>query len=232
MGKVNSNLNKNRLKAIRKYVDFDFDLRKPLTGYQKTKIKKYYNEVDALTARPYYVYRPRKNENLKKAQIFAQHENQKLKGLKVAFIPTNGEEKPKISFDSKGELIAKTKHVTSRLFEFDMQKLIKDPIAHTKETIKKHPKIKAFKIQAGRYEINQSYSKDKIAEGVNKYTMAYGNEKKNNYFGNWLLGVVGYNFQNQDNYIDYEIAKTKSKEDIKRKRYNERKRQAYKKKKG
>jgi hypothetical protein len=127
MPKNNTNkIHAQRLKAIRPFIDFNYDLRKPLSKYQKAKIKTYYDEIDQLTARPYHAYRPRKSERLKKAQQFAQHEKQ-LKGLKVAFIPTNGIEKPKITFNKAGDLIAETKHVRTEFIPFDPELLIDSP---------------------------------------------------------------------------------------------------------
>jgi hypothetical protein len=65
MPKNNINtIHAQRLKAIRPFIDFNYDLRKPLSKYQKAKIKTYYDEIDQLTARPNKVYRPRKKENL------------------------------------------------------------------------------------------------------------------------------------------------------------------------
>ena len=213
-----------RLKDIRSFVDFDFDLRKPLTRYQKSKIRTYHKEIDALTARPYYDYRPRDKDRLKKAQEFAQHEKS-LPGLKVAFIPTNGIEKPRISFNKKGELTASTRHVTTNLIQFDKRKLITDPIAHVNQVIKRDKRAKRFTILAGKYEIPNSYSRGVIANQVAKLTERYKSEDKNNYFGNWMHGLASHHFKQQADFNEYRAAKMKSKMKLQNDRKNAKRRQ-------
>src|SRR4051812_16427516 len=90
-----------RLKEIRRFVEFDYDLRKPLTKSAKSKIKRYHDEITALTNRPYQVFRPRSKQHLREAQEFAQHE-QFLPKLRVAFIPTDGANKVELKFTKKG----------------------------------------------------------------------------------------------------------------------------------
>jgi len=213
-----------RLKAIRSFVNFDYDLRKPLTKYQKQKIKTYFDEIDALTARPYHAYRPRTKDHLRKAQEFAQHEKQ-LPGLKVAFIPTNGIEKPKISFNTAGELIAETEHVRTRFLEFDKMALLADPEAHTKDIIKGDPQAKSFTILAGRYEIPNSYSRARVGAWVAKFAAKYSNPDANNYFGNWMVGLNAHHFKQQADFDDYRNAKAKAKQKLQRERRNRKRRQ-------
>lgn len=211
-----------RLKAIRSFVDFDYDLRKPLSNYQKAKIREYHKEVDQLTARPYYAYRPRKKERLAKAQKFAQHEKS-LPGLKVAFIPTNGNKKPKITFN-KGEFSISTDHVKSNLLEFDKHELINDPIGHVNDVIKRDKKAKRFTILAGKYEIPNSYARGVVAGQVAKLSEKYSNDKLNNYFGNWMVGLTAHHFKHQSSFNDYREAKMKAKVRVKAARKNKKRR--------
>lgn len=214
-----------RLKAIRSFVNFDYDLRKPLTKHQKRRIKTYFDEIDALTARPYHAYRPKDKARLRTAQEYAQHEK-RLPGLKVAFIPTNGVEKPKIRFTKSGELIAETKHIRTRFLEFDELALIEDAKAHTNDVISQDPIAKSFTILAGRYEIPNSYSRERVGEWVAKFAEKYGNQDLNNYFGNWMVGLSAHHFKEQADFDDYRTAKINAKRELQRKRRNKKRRKS------
>lgn len=218
--KSNSNLNgvySQRLKDIRPFINFNYDLRKPLTAHQKRRINEYYNEIQALTHRPYQVYKPRRKDHLKTAQKFAQHEK-KLPGLKVAFIPTNGDEKTKIEFTKKGQLIAKTKHVRTEHIDLDEDALLEDAFAHVNKRIKKYKSAKRFTILAGKYEIPRTYSREKIAEGVNHFVAKYSDDTANNYFGNWLHGLAAHHFKEQAELDEYMKAKDAARAKVKRER--------------
>ncbi len=210
-------LHSDRLKRIRPFVNFNYDLRKPLTKAAKRKIKEYYDEVSALTNRPYQVYRPRRADHLKEAQEFAQHEKA-LPGLKVAFIPTDGENKLKITFTEKG-ISAKSENVDTTRIRLSVSGLLRDPEAHVNERIKTYPQ-KSFSIIAGRYEIPASFTRETIGKGVARYVTKYNNPDANNYFGNWLKGVTAYSFHNQSSLQEYLAAKQKNIRKLKRERRN------------
>lgn len=228
MPKTKNNTNKihaQRLKAIRPFVDFNYDLRKPLSQYQKSKIKTYYDEIKQLTARPYQSYRPRNKGRLKKAQEFAQHEKQ-LSGLKVAFIPVaNPKQRTKISFDKSGELIAETQHVRTRFIPFDPELLILDPEQHARDVID-NSKAKRFGILAGAFEIPNSYSRSRLPTWVGKLAAAYSKADKNNYFGNWMVGLSAHTFKEQSDFDDYRNAKNKAKQAIQKERKNRKRRKS------
>lgn len=204
-----------RLRKIRPFVDFNYDLRKPLSNSAKRKIKLYADEVDALTARPYQVVRPRRKDHLAQAQEFAQHER-KLPGLKVAFIASNGQDKVHLSYNKSG-VKAKNSNVEITHIRLSLQGLLNDPEAYVSKRISGHP-AKSFTVQAGRYEIPASFSRDRIAQGVARYVAKYDNEDKNNYFGNWLHGVFAYQFHEQDTLQQYLAAKQKHIRKAKRER--------------
>lgn len=224
-----------RLKAIRSFVSFDYDLRHKLTSYQKRKIKTYHDEILALTQRPYYVYRPRTKKHLKAAQEFAQHEKQ-LPQLKVALIPTDGKTKPKITFNKRGELISDTEHVRTRFIAFDPDELVanRDDIeSYVTRVIENDHTSKSFTILAGRYEITNSYSKEVVGRWCAKYATKYDNPDNNNYFGNWMIGLNGHSYKRQSDFLDYkddrDQARRKLKAERKRKRDKLRKRRDRKK---
>jgi len=216
-----------RLKAIRPFVNFDFDLRHPLTDYQKQKVRAYHTEIDALTARPFVVFRPRRKDHLKTAQQFAQHEKH-LPGLKVAFVPNGEKDELHIRFNKAGELSVNTKHVTTHALLFSMAELARDPAKHVKKTIRKDTRAKRFTIMAGRNEIPVSYTRERISAGVEKLAAQYSNTDANNYFGNWLIGLRAHHFQNQDSFMRYMTEKQASKRKPQTDRRNARRRQARK----
>jgi hypothetical protein len=220
-------IHSQRLKSIRKYVDFDYDLRKELTPYQKKKVKKYFDEVNELTARPFQVYRSKNKKRLETVQGAAQHTN-KLKGLKVAFIPTNGEEKLKVQFDKKGKVKLKGKYVTTTPIEFDMDLFIDNPVEETIRRLK-DDSGKAYTVQAGPHEIPTSHSKALLPDYINILTSKYtelneDGSDNNHYFGNWLFGVNSHVFDNQTNIQDYLDTKQKNKKKLQKKRRNEKRR--------
>jgi hypothetical protein len=204
-----------RLKEIRQFINFDYDLRKPLSKFQKSRILEYYKEIKALEMRPHIVYRPRRKDRLATAQEFAQHEK-RLPGLKVAFIPTNGDEIPHIRFNKKKQLVSETRHVRTEHLKLNTKRLVKNPIEHVESVIKKAPRAKRFTILAGRYEIPGSYSREKIAQGVAYYTGRYDDKSSNHYFGRWLHGISAHHFKNQAEFSEYQNAKSKNKAKLKR----------------
>jgi hypothetical protein len=201
-----------RLKEIRRFVDFNFDLRKPLTKSQQRKIKKYHDEINALTNRPYQVYRPKRADHLRQAQEFAQHEK-RLPGLKVAFIPTDGTNRVSLRFTKKG-VVGKTKHVTITDVKLSIAQLLINPEKHVNERIAGNP-AKQFTVQAGRYEIPSPYIPSTIGKAVARLVNTYGaaggvTPENNHYFGKWLHGLKAYEFAAQSGLQEYLIEKQKS----------------------
>lgn len=232
-----------RLKDIRGFVDFDFDLRKPLTKYQKTKIKRYYDEIDKLTAVPHQVYRPRTKQHLKAAQKFSGQQNE-LKGLKVAFVPNNGK-KAKIKFNDSGEIKVVSTHVETSFIPFDEVNLINDPARYT-EALIKNRKEKQFTVSVGDgREIPKALNKRLLPQYIQNLTQKYGadldsgqdledqlndedlsdeereelkRDLPNNHYLNWLNGINAHGFQNQDDFDDYFKAKQNAKQQLQKKR--------------
>lgn len=210
-------LHSARLKLIRPYVDFNYDLRKPLSETAKRKIKEYSDEVTALTNRPYQIFRPRKHAHLLEAQGFAQHER-RLPGLKVAFLPTDGASKMHVRWTKKG-IVAKTKNVTMTDVKLSVRKLLADPEAHVNERIRGNP-AKQYTIQAGRYEIPQPYLPQSVGKAVARLVSRYSDNESNHYFGRWLHGLKAYQFSEQGTLGDYLREKQKRIKEGKRTRKN------------
>lgn len=219
------NIHSQRLKSIRPFVDFDYDLRRPLTKYAKSKIKKYFDIVDNLTSHPTYLYRPRNKDRLRIAQEYGGGHD---KHIKVAFIPT-ADEKPKLLFNKSG-MVVREKYITTRFGEFDIDALIQDHKKEVRRVTKKFRKAKRFKIAAGPHMIENTYSASIIPDEVDDLMQKYKNEEANNYFGNWMRGLYAFEFQNQldkdsaERIRDREKAKIKkAREKARRKTQNKRK---------
>lgn len=218
-----------RLKEIRRFVSFDYDLRKPLSQYAQRKIKTYHDEITALTNRPYQVYRPRLAAHLGEAQEFAQHEK-RLPGLRVAFIPTDGTNKVTLRFTAKG-VVGKTKYVRITDVKLSVSQLLINAEKHVNERIQGNP-AKQFTVQAGRYEIPQPYLPSTIGKAVARLVVRYGEDSgltpgSNHYFGRWLHGLKAYEFDAQAGLQEYLIEKQKAIKAGKRKRARERRRSRY-----
>ena len=211
-----------RLKDIRPYVNFNFDLRKPLSTYAKRKIKRYWDEIDRLSSRPHQIYRPRRKDHLQKAQAFAQ-QDKPLRGLKVAFIPNNGP-KGKVHFTPSGEIKFKSEFVTTSLIEFDIPELIDDPAEHVRQKIK-HRTENSYTVQAGDFELPIGVDKKLLPEFVAELTTRYNNDTANNYFANWLHGVHAHQFDMQDEFNHYLREKQRAKNKLRKQRRAKRERQ-------
>jgi hypothetical protein len=221
-------IHKARMKKIRKFVDFDYDLRKPLSDYEKRKIKTYYDAIDALTARPHYEYRPRRSDHLKKAKAYGQGANT-LPGLKVAFIPTGEDEKPRIYWDNSGEMVVESEHITRRYADVSTAEFLADPEGAARRVVEEHPEGKGFSMLAGEFEIPETYAPSQFPEQVGRKAAKYGDPDDNHYIGNWFGGFAVYNFQNQKSYKEYAAKKQQAKKDRQRLRSNEKKREKRKK---
>lgn len=215
--RVGKQLHSDRLKQIRPFVDFNYDLRKPLSSAAKKKIKKYADEIAALTNRPYQIFRPRLSKHLHEAQAFAQH-GANLPGLKVAFLPTDGNNKMQLRFSKKG-VTGKTKNVIMSDVRLSVRQLLRDPEGHVNARILGNP-AKQFTIQAGRYEIPRPYLPESVAKAVAKFVSAYSDPEENNYFGNWLHGLKAYQFVEQGTLGEYLREKQKVIREGKRARRN------------
>lgn len=219
--KDKSNIHALRLKAIRPYVKFNYDLRKPLSNYAKRKIKSYYDEYLALTARPNHIYRARNPRNLKAVQTYSGHAL--YNGWKVAFVPTAD---PKAQIRVKnGVVTVKEQYVNTKFLVFDQNELLIDPHAHTRELIESS-NANRFSIRVGEngeYEIPDTYDRDVIADEVDDLWDKYASDAIDNN-GNitnqhpmyWLMGLAAHTFDNQSDVSAYNTAKSKARNELKK----------------
>jgi hypothetical protein len=215
-----TNIHAERLKRIRPYVDFNYNLNKPLSKYAKAKIKRYYDEIDSLSARGHIIYRPR-NKARRKAAIEYAGQDKSLTQLKTVLIPVaNPEKRPQLKFKNN-KLILKGEFVTTEIIPFDQFELIKDPEKHAAQVISALPNDARFTIrvgEGGRFEIPQDIEKSRIPSRVQILTTNYNDKDRNDYFGNWLFGVQMHTFDNQADFSEYQDAKFKAKKKLKKQR--------------
>lgn len=197
-----------KMRALRPYVNFNYDLRKPFTKYQKTKINQYFREYERLTRdKPYdiQVYRTKNKDRLKKAREFGGNDT-RLPGFRVAFIPKTSPEQ-KIKFSKSGDPYIVSKYVREQFIPIDHDILTVDNIKdYIDDKVKNRPE-KVFTVQCGDYELKQSFSRDTIWTEVSRLMHDYSDPETNKFYGNWMRGLVAYTFTNQDKLQDYRDAK-------------------------
>jgi len=197
-----------QLKAMRAYVDFDYDLRKPLSPQSKAKIGKYYKALqDYVSEVPNGIkeFRPRSRQHLKTAQAAAGMDS-RLKQFKVAFIPLPERGDAKIKFNKKGQMRIVSKHTTTSFIPLNPEKLaVDDPLPYIQKKLSSN-KYPRYTVNYGEYT-SPVMSADFAAEHIAKLTGKYSVPQANNYFANWLTGAWGLNFRNQDDAIAYNVAK-------------------------
>lgn len=208
MQKSGQSLHARRMKAIRPYVNFNFNLNQPLSDAAKKKIKKYYDLVDSLKARPHIVYRPRKRDRLKAAQEFAQHEHI-LPGLRAAFIPVANPATAKLKV-SRGKRIRfkvrESRGIERISIPLRQRELVRDPQREIKRALATEPRATHFAVQAGKYEISQALSREKVAPRVIQLMERYSpggarfkrSRNSSNHWQEWLHGINAYYFPDQE----------------------------------
>lgn len=215
MAKSKNGIHGERLKAIRSFVKFNYNLNRKLTNYQKRKIKKYYDEIQTLTARPVQIYRGRDSKKLKAVQKYSRHSTN-LRDLKVAFVPISGTQ-VKIKVTKSGKVTTETTHVKNEFIEFDPFLLIEDPRGHAEESIA-GSKAKSFTIAAGEFEIPTGYNEDSVIDRIEALSARYGDDTKNNYFANWMFGVTAHSYKRQASFNKYVNDRKRAVETGKKKR--------------
>lgn len=204
-----------------------YDLRKinDWSPAQKAKVTRMFKVVDKLTSRPYQVYKSRDPRRLKQVQKAAQHD-EFPRGLKVAFVPTSAQaERVKVKVSKTGKVKFKQGSIAREIIDFENygyspEQLAIDPVGVIRDVTTRAP-ANRYKIQAGEHEVNQgssirgmgsSWTADKLPIAISKMINQYSadrfdpEDKNSSYYGNWLFGVVAYNFDEYTNYQNYQAA--------------------------
>lgn len=225
---------RDRLKAIRPFVAFNYDLRQKLTPAQKAKITRYYNALEPIlsTSADIHVYRPRSNEG-KKAAAKIMPTFSGMKELRAFPIPKPRGQKTRVKVRN-GKPIIETAHVKSEFIPLNQHRLAEDPKAEVSAAISGKP-YKRYSLAAGEtFEVKVTFSPDILPEKIAEYMARYDidpespdrvanprnakNWSANHHWKNWLFGIYGYSFDNQADLNEYRMARRKQKKQRRKRR--------------
>lgn len=201
------------MREIRPYVTFNHDLRKPLSSAAKRQISAYYEQIQKLTVRPHQIYRTTNKENLRAVQRFAQHDPRRFGKIKVAFVPNAGGEPLRIRIGKDGRVHGTTTHVGIIDIPLDPERLALEGKDYIDAQIDRAPRAKMYSVQAGNFEVPSARARQFITEYVldlmNRYSADRFDEdnQSSHYYGNWMFGINGYNFTNQQDMMTYRANK-------------------------
>ena len=192
-----------RLKAIRGYVKFNYDLRKKLSSAQKANVTKYFRKFETyLGSSPVgvRVFRPRKKANLQAAKAAANQTDSPQ--FKVAFLPS-GDRKAKVSIKDNRFV-----SVTSPLSGIK-ERFIPMPaniVIQPSDVIAQYIRDnngeggQSYGVQAERYQIkNTKENPEEIALGLIEALAEQYVEAPE-----FITGVNVYNFRSQKQYVSFE----------------------------
>ena len=209
----------DRLKAIRSFVDFNYDLRKPLASGQKAKINRYFEALDRINARGNKVYRSANKARVRTVQQAGRNGFEKLPGFKVGFYPTTKANPATLRFRN-GQLKIQHRNFNEQVIFFDMAALAVDTDAEIERALNTaNKKAKWFRIMAGEFNIAQPRTEPLVASFIKKLQNQYSavddtGKFANNNWRNWLLGVITLESRNQTELENF--LRSESKEKIKR----------------
>lgn len=198
---------KAKMKQIRSYVSFNYDLRKPLTAGQKARITKYHNYLMGSIAPDSpstYVYRPRDKKTLRTVQK-AVGTPPGFGALKVAFVPTLSDSVKSMRYNKKsGTFVVTSLYGQSVYIPLDPERMIGANAAqYIDQAINRHKKFPRYVIQYGEWD-SPAMSREFITEEIVKLAERY-NVPGNHNYKNWLMGITAINITNQadrDKYLD------------------------------
>lgn len=202
MTKANKEYNK-KLKSLRPFVNFNYDLRKPLSPQSKGKINRYYRELLKLNARENIKYKPRKKKYLKKAREITEQNRKVFQEFNTIFIPQpTKENKTVIKFSKNGTPYLTNKNIVKKLYAFDKINLIKNTDKEVMRIINKLPDDDnhRFSVAVGSGESWSLGFSEKalIFEDVINMLNRYNIESVN--------GIYSYKFKNEKDKINYIIS--------------------------
>ena len=182
------------------------------TAAQKSRVTRAFTAVDKLASRAHKVIRPRNKKNLKRLQQAAQH-GKTIKGLKVAFVPVaDPENKIKIKYTKSAVKIQENK-VGKTYIEFDKEKLITSPKQEIRAKVDANP-ARVYNVGNEHYFINTPlYDVAEVEEEVLRLQNKYNSDRfdpddpNSHYHGNWLDGLIGYNYETRADGLDYRGAR-------------------------
>lgn len=116
---------KKRFKAIKRYVNFNVDLRKQLTPAEKRRITIYFNAISSITDYNYQDFYTTNRKNFKKVLKSVAAPALPKAGLKR--IPIRTDDKITISYDKRGNVKIKTgEYIEKTLIVLNNSKLVEE----------------------------------------------------------------------------------------------------------
>ena len=199
---------KDKLKELRPFISFNYDLRKKLHPRQIGKINSYFKELEKVKSQSVQVYRPKSKTKLNKIK---ETTGLNGKGFKVAFIPTpNPNDKYKIKLDKKGRVVFSNKASEKVFNAFDKVKLVNNPEKEIDRVLKLCVRD-VFAVGTEKHEYFQRMeNKQRLKEKILELIFSYSN------FDEWLLGIWDISRKNQKRIDDEFILKNKFKSLTKR----------------
>ena len=220
----------DRLKSIRSFVDFDYDLRKPLHSSQKAKINRYFRAIDQIQARGNKLYRSQNRNRVKAVQRAGRNEFENLPEIKVAFISSSQANPAKVRFRN-GKVKISHENFDELYIEFDMRNLADDASAEIQRALKQAPRgAKWFRVNAGKFTISQPRVKDRVEPFILQLQKKYNDFRDdgklaNNNWRNWLNGITTVQTKNQTELKEFLRKESAEKQARKKRRRNAKRKQ-------
>lgn len=221
----------DKLRFIRKFAGgFEatdgYDARnfKNWSSARKAQITKYYNAITAKLSRTHYLYRPRTKAKLKAGLQYTGMSQFKKLRVVILSVPVDMFEdgsyrpvRPRVSFTKAGDMVVNIRGIDRRVLLFEElgytpEEFAQQPEDVLNDIINRYP-AKSYAIVARDFEVGRGipnfYSSDSVIATVLKLMADYGGEDydeddpNSSYYGNWLHGLVAYDFKNIREQIDY-----------------------------
>jgi hypothetical protein len=218
-----------KLKAIRGFVDFNYDLRKPLKSAQKAKINRYHAAIHEIQARANRIYRSKDIKRVRTAQRFGRNEFESLPGIKVAFLESNDANPiTRVQFKN-GKLAVHRKYFKQEFLEFDQRKLAEDTDAEIQRALDSAKAAFTYRIAAGKFSIERPRTREQLPAEIKKLMNRYGldpslrkhkkeSDALNHFYPNWLSGLIPLYLKNQNDLKTFRLKEQAIRKRIKKRR--------------
>lgn len=196
-----------KLRAIRAYVDFDYDLRHKLPSAAKRKINRYAAALQEISARSNVVYRGRDIKRVREVQKLSRNEFDNLPGFRVAFVESPPANPVKVRITKRGKARLVARHFALDYIPFNAKRLAQSPEDETKRAMAQSP-ARWFRISTGKFSIATAYDRNVLPAEVGKLVARYDTDAKdptkvvagksiNHHYSRWLNGLISLEVRNQ-----------------------------------
>lgn len=170
-------------------------MRKPLSNYEKRKIKRYYDAISETLANPgqVQVHRPKRRDHLKTAKAATG-----LTGLsELKAVPIVMPEKARVIY-SGNKMKLKTEHVSRQFLPISARAVVTNLPGVINKVKREFPKVKRISAGTDAFETKASASPGQLQNFLTDLQTRYKDT-----FADWFRGVYVYEFQNQNDFEDY-----------------------------